>query len=161
MLGKLRTDSVTRAALGRLQKRHGWEVLYFRRGSLKAKDGGKFGELRARKEVSVKAERRGLSLERRSFSRTKVCEVFEVAHTSYLCTRGVRDGDFSIPDPAWYRFKNIKVLEARVALVREWPEEADSAGENAGRPGLVSVRGDALRARVPAQLSSLAPIGCS
>lgn len=57
--------------------------------------------------------------------------------------------------------KNFKVLEARVSLVCEWSEEADFSGKNAGRPALVSIRGDALRAHVPAQLSSLALIGCS
>lgn len=93
-------------------------------------------------------------------------EVYEVAHASNLCTRRVRGRGIS-----WFQtregyivrhyLKNIKVLEAHVPLVCEWSEEADFSGKNADGPGLVSVRGDALRARVPAQLSSLAPIGCS
>lgn len=45
----------------------------FRNGSLKAEDRGECGGLGARKGVAVKAET-GLSLERRSFSRTKVDE---------------------------------------------------------------------------------------
>lgn len=65
--------------------------MYFRRGSLNAKNGGEYGELGARKGVSVKAESRGLSLERRNFSRTKVYEApGEVPHASNLGTRGDR-----------------------------------------------------------------------
>lgn len=142
--------------------------MYFRRGSLNAKNGGEYGELGARKGVSVKAESRGLSLERRNFSRTKVYEApGEVPHASNLGTRGDRVRGISRFQTSQgyivrrYLKKKKKTKEAHVALVCGWSEEANFAGKNAGRPGLVSVRGDALRARVPAQLSSLAPIGCS
>lgn len=90
----------------------------------------------------------------------------EVAHASNLGTPGGRGRGISrfqtIQGYIVRRYlKKKKIKEAHVALVCEWSEEADFAGKNAGRPGLVSVRGDALRARVSAQLSPLAPIGCS